>query len=228
MNADPLSTWLGFLMSPAAPESAMAPMELDGYLTGVIVSPDMLLPSLWLGGLWAKDEPIFDDQNQLQSVISAVMDHHNAIAAALHNGFEQLESNQPIAYCPLFLAGTDKPDHDVVRVWMRGFGKAMALDPEGWCAIAEDERLQPLLSPLIGFLDTNDQEFKPDENIDELLDEAAANIPRAVVVLRKIAQFQIQKRKAHRPNKAHRNDPCPCGSGVKYKRCCGAPQATPN
>jgi FkbM family methyltransferase len=25
-----------------------------------------------------------------------------------------------------------------------------------------------------------------------------------------------------------RNDPCPCGSGLKYKRCCGAGQASPN
>lgn len=24
------------------------------------------------------------------------------------------------------------------------------------------------------------------------------------------------------PNKAGRNDPCPCGSGKKYKKCCGA------
>jgi hypothetical protein len=31
MIADPLSTWLGFLTSPAAPRSAMSPMELDGY-----------------------------------------------------------------------------------------------------------------------------------------------------------------------------------------------------
>ena len=22
--------------------------------------------------------------------------------------------------------------------------------------------------------------------------------------------------------KANRNDPCPCGSGIKYKKCCGA------
>jgi uncharacterized protein len=24
------------------------------------------------------------------------------------------------------------------------------------------------------------------------------------------------------PDKAGRNDPCPCGSGKKYKKCCGA------
>jgi hypothetical protein len=29
----------------------------------------------------------------------------------------------------------------------------MALAPEGWCSIAEDERTQILLAPLIGFLE---------------------------------------------------------------------------
>jgi uncharacterized protein YecA (UPF0149 family) len=24
------------------------------------------------------------------------------------------------------------------------------------------------------------------------------------------------------PDKAGRNDPCPCGSGLKYKKCCAA------
>jgi hypothetical protein len=28
-------------------------------------------------------------------------------------------------------------------------------------------------------------------------------------------------------SKPSRNDPCPCGSGRKYKKCCGAPSATP-
>ena len=26
-------------------------------------------------------------------------------------------------------------------------------------------------------------------------------------------------------NKVGRNDPCPCGSGKKYKKCCGAPKS---
>jgi tetratricopeptide (TPR) repeat protein len=28
-------------------------------------------------------------------------------------------------------------------------------------------------------------------------------------------------------SKVGRNDPCPCGSGMKYKKCCGASQAAP-
>jgi uncharacterized protein len=227
MTADPLLTWLGFLTSPAAPKGAMSPMELDGYLTGIGVSPDLLLPSRWLDRIWGENEPTFDGLDQMQTVIAAVMDHYNAIIAALDAGFKQIEAKKTADYRPLYLAPSGKPNHDVVRTWVRGFGKAMALAPERWSSIAEDERLQPLLSPFIGFLDVADPDFEPADNIDELLDEAATTIPRATIILRKIAQFSTAPA-AGRRSKIGRNDPCPCGSGLKYKRCCGAGQASPN
>jgi uncharacterized protein len=227
MTADPLLTWLGFLTSPAAPKGAMSPMELDGYLTGIVVSPDLLLPSRWLDRIWGENEPTFDGLDQMQTVIAAVMDHYNAIIAALDAGFKQIEAKKTADYRPLYLAPSGKPNHDVVRTWVRGFGKAMALAPERWSSIAEDERLQPLLSPFIGFLDVADPDFEPADNIDELLDEAATTIPRATIILRKIAQFSTAPAAGQR-SKIGRNDPCPCGSGLKYKRCCGAGQASPN
>jgi uncharacterized protein len=225
MTAGPLSTWLDFLTSPAAQKGVMSPMELDGYLTGVVVSPDLLLPSRWLDMIWGENEPTFDGLDQMQTVIAAVMDHYNAIIAALDTGFKQIEARRTADYRPLFLAASDKPNHDVVRTWVRGFGKAMALAPKGWSSLAEDERLQPLLAPFIGFLDFKDPDFEPADNIDELLDEAATAIPRATIILRKIAQFSTAPA-ADRHGKIGRNDRCPCGSGLKYKRCCGAGRAS--
>ena len=205
----------------------MSPMELDGYLTGVVVSPDLIRPSRWLDRIWGENEPTFDGLDQLQTIIAAVMDHHNAIIAALDAGFKQIEAKQSADYRPLFLAIDDKPNHHVVRTWVRGFGKAMALAPARWSSIAEDERLQPLLSPFIGFMDVADPDFEPANNIDELLDEAALAIPRATIILRKIAQFSTA-RTAGRRSKIGRNNPCPCGSGRKYKRCCADDRALPN
>ena len=31
----------------------------------------------------------------------------------------------------------------------------------------------------------------------------------------------VQKQPVHKEHKVGRNDPCPCGSGLKYKKCCG-------
>jgi uncharacterized protein len=156
-----------------------------------------------------------------------VMEHYNAIIAALDAGFRQIEEKKAADYRPLYLAASGKPNHDVVRTWVRGFGKAMALAPERWSCLAEDERLQPLLTPFVGFLVVADPDFEPAENIDELLDEAATAIPRATIILRKIAQFSTAPT-AGRRSKIGRNDPCSCGSGLKYKRCCGAGRAPPN
>lgn len=78
--------------------------------------------------------------------------------------------------------------------------------------------------PLVGFIDTGDPEFEPAEDIDERLDHAAANIPRSILLLRKIAQLRARRAStagSARWTKVGRNDPCPCGSGKKYKRCCG-------
>ena len=200
-------------------------MELDGYLTGIVVSPDLLLPSRWLDRIWGENEPTFDSLDQMQTVIAAVMDHHNAIIAALDAGFKQIEAKRNADYRPLYLAASGKPNHDVVRTWVRGFGKAMALAPDRWSSLAEDERLQLLLMPLVGFVDFADPD-EPADNIDELLDEAATAIPRATSILRKIAQFSTARRRLR--GKIGRNDPCRCSSGLKYKRCCGAGRAYPN
>ncbi|MBQ7411533.1 MAG: SEC-C domain-containing protein [Clostridia bacterium] len=35
---------------------------------------------------------------------------------------------------------------------------------------------------------------------------------------------QAQPKQPVRVEKVGRNDPCPCGSGKKYKKCCGASQ----
>jgi uncharacterized protein len=53
---------------------------------------------------------------------------------------------------------------------------------------------------------------------------AAAQIPRAILLLKKIATIRASRPAArHLPHrtKIGRNDPCPCGSGMKFKRCCG-------
>ena len=57
-----------------------------------------------------------------------------------------------------------------------------------------------------------------------LLDDAAAAIPQTVIVLHKLAQICQDKNRRPTPRRDRigRNAPCPCGSGQKYKRCCGA------
>jgi uncharacterized protein len=126
---------------------------------------------------------------------------------------------------PLFLSGDQKPTHDAVRAWVHGFWKAMELAPETWSKLAEDERTKIVIAPFIGFFDLGklDPHEIPDD-IDNRLDEDAALIPRMILVLRKLARIRetgTRRAPLDRRTKVGRNDPCPCGSGKKYKRCCG-------
>ncbi|HUA56546.1 MAG TPA: UPF0149 family protein [Candidatus Sulfotelmatobacter sp.] len=224
---DTIEAWRRFLSSPAAPKTALSALELDGYLTGIIVAPEPapILPSAWIPGLWDGDEPIFDDLEQAQIALGAAIAHYNAIIAEIDRSLRRLEADRVSDYRPLFLTGDAKPSHNDVRSWVRGFSKAMALAPTAWTALAEDERTQPLIHPLVGFIETDDAEpFEMRDDADDLLDAAAALIPRTVTILRKITQMRQEEPPAqapHRRTKIGRNDPCSCGSGKKYKHCCG-------
>lgn len=83
MMADPIAVWSSFLASPEAPRTAMSALELDGYLTGVIVTPQAaaIRPSAWTARLWGADDPVFADEAQISAVFDAVMIQH---ASARH------------------------------------------------------------------------------------------------------------------------------------------------
>jgi len=220
---NPRASWLAFLASPAAPKRPMSVLELDGYLTGVIVAPTVIPPSLWMASLWVDEEPVFDNDAQIQSVLGGIGAMLNSLRTSIEQSLLRLEFERVCDYRPAFQATDGKPSHEAVRMWVRGFQRAMEFAPSEWHALAADDRTQVIVMPLIGFMDLGDETFEPAEDIDDRLDEAAAFIPRSVLLLRKIAQLRASRSGSERQtprDKIGRNDPCPCGSGKKFKRCC--------
>jgi uncharacterized protein len=189
------------------------------------VAQCLISPSRWIPRLWDDDEPVFEDDSQITTVLGAVMARYNAIGAEIDASLERLKATRICDYRPMFQPADGKAKHAAVRQWANGFWKAMALDPEGWSALGQDKRTQILIGPFVGFIQFDDPEFEPAENIEELLDAAAEGIPRALLILRKIGKMRGPKPLRLPeivPKKVGRNDPCPCGSGKKFKRCCAA------
>ena len=55
-----------YLMSEHSPDDSMGLSDLDGFLTGVIVGPELILPSEWLPVIWGGGEPEFETEEEMR------------------------------------------------------------------------------------------------------------------------------------------------------------------
>jgi len=178
MKHDHLAGWIRFLASTAAPPTAMRPLELEGYLTGLIVAPDLVPPSMGIEALWGEDEPVFDTADQFQAVLDSVMGYHNELIDTI--------DRQGAGWRPMFMDKSGTSDLDEAAIWVRGFWQAMSAVPASWSALAEDERTRILVQPFATFVDLGALHDEPlPDNIDEIRQESASLIPRVLPALRK-------------------------------------------
>ena len=148
-----------------------------------------------------------------------MMRHMNAIADMLVEEPEDFE--------PIFLERNyEGKTNTIVDEWCEGYMRAVALTADQWELDARE--IRKLFAPIMAFqgehvLQTHD--LYNDEEV-RVLQEA---IP---VSVRRIHSYWLSKRtpsEVRAPStaktapgipKVGRNDPCPCGSGKKYKKCC--------
>ena len=208
-----------FLMSDASPEDCMQLSDLDGFLTGIAIGPELVMPSEWLPAIWGGDEPVFESMEQAQTVIGTIMGRYNEILREL--------DTDPEGYEPVFWEG---PDGEVIAAdWAEGFVDAVRLRPEAWRPLLEDREALILLMPILALCGDAEGgsplELDPEEDAD-LLAQAPDLIPACVVGMHGFWKERRGQPKAGsgraKSAKVGRNDPCPCGSGRKYKRCCSA------
>jgi uncharacterized protein len=204
-------------------EEAMLLEELDGFVAGLVVCPDLIKPSEWLPFVWGTEggeEPAFDSLDHLNRVLGLVMEHYNDVARTL--------IDRPDRYGPLF--AVDERHNEILwELWIAGFEKAVKLRPAAWKPLlaADPETAQAMAGLLtLADVDRRDPHFSQ-EQLDALSAAAPDKIGPWVVVLNewRLAHSEL----GHIPPspfpapvaKVGRNDPCPCGSGKKYKKCCG-------
>lgn len=198
---------------------AMLVSQLDGFLTGIVVSPDLITPGRWIPLIWAGDEgdsePDFENEEDLQAFLNLVMIHYHAIIDALAH---------PGAYAPVLETDT-RTDETMWEMWIDGFAQAMALSPDGWARIDADDDAgcHAALKGIRTLRDFAEGDLALDDKEEDRWDaEAPDLIPIWVEMLHQWRVENDPRRPvAVRRTKVGRNDPCPCGSGKKYKKCCG-------
>ena len=202
-----------FLMSDRAPEDCMQLSDLDGFLTAIAVGPELSMPSEWLPVIWGEGEPVFENTEDAQSVIGAIMGRYNEIL--------RLIQDEPDAHGPLF---RETPDGQVVAAdWAEGFMDGVGLRRHAWRPLLESDEGIDLLTPIMAFL--HDEDGKPllEVEPEELVEIRKVAIDLIVPSVQAInGYWKAHRHPTTRASKTGRNDPCPCGSGRMYKRCCGA------
>ncbi len=217
-----------FLMSDATSDETMLLDALDGYLTAIVIGPSTLPTSRWYAGIWGSgkdDSPVFESTEQAIRIMNLIMRHYNSIVGSFQY--------DPDTHDPLFdylqIEGDDREYVDA-EMWAYGFMEGIALCQRDWQALLDDPKGKAWVNPirLLGSDDLSDEELslvETPEQREELalqIQESLGDIYRFWLPHRKaIHELMLASTYQRESPKVGRNDPCPCGSGKKFKKCCG-------
>jgi uncharacterized protein len=218
LGDDELDELDAFLASEATPPECMDISMLDGFLTALAVGPSPLPPELWMPVIWG-GEMRWSSQAQARRITGLIFRHANALLFYLRDEPDEFE---PL----LFENEVDGKRVPIVDEWCSGFVQGMALDEEGWQPFLDSEEGEELLYPILLYgTEAGWQELQNDPRMQERNAELVASLGDVVLAVQ--AHWLPQRKAASTlrrdGDKTGRNDLCPCGSGKKYKKCCGAP-----
>jgi uncharacterized protein len=241
-------------------EAPLSYERLLGFLSGVVLTPGLFLPSQWLQPMLDRYDIIFEDVGDASRLMGALMPLYNRIVDLKTQG----ENLCPID--PNLLAEQDAME-DVALDWGTGLHDALTHQPDLWVPEKPDRRIPEELRrglegaiPLLWALAEPDAipEIVPDpvpfqrsflselsdwreEQLstiwnEELQDKfvffCMCRLPEITGILQRYAAAYEKAVGTRGPayvpqapvrsDKVGRNEPCPCGSGKKYKKCCAS------
>jgi uncharacterized protein len=218
---------------------------LDGALTAVAAGAYQLPLSNWAGPLLGEEfERAYADPADVQGA-------HEALALRLAtlrrmlDGDALLDEPDALRLEPLLYSwgdGSELPEGQAQEpeaqallqggaLWAEGFLWAVTLFPDVW-AEPDDAEARSVLAELLGDIEAlllptpDDAPVPPAVEGEPPMSPREAAIDRALFAAQDLRLFWLE----HAPMPATRrvekqpgrNDPCPCGSGKKFKKCHGA------
>ncbi|MBC2768448.1 UPF0149 family protein [Pusillimonas minor] len=207
-------------------DDAMTLDMLDGFLHAIAIGPTTIHPAKWLPFALGLGGPMPPKASmaELNRVMDLVMRHYNGIISGLQSPHPEMT--------PTWAAQEYRGKmYDTAEGWAYGFVEGMNMCQDDWQPMLDTEKGAAWFRP-IGLLGADD--FSPDQ--DDLTKTPAQRakitqqIPPAVLNMYlywlpyREAIYEREIAKASKP-KVGRNEPCPCGSGKKFKKCCGAGDA---
>ena len=225
LTEDELEELEQFLLYELDTEEGMALDTLDGFLHAIVIGPVFIHPHEWLPMVWGTEDgetPPMPSVEAFNRVLQLVMRHYNGIVS----GFAM----QPPEFLPLWATCTfEEQEFDDAEGWAYGFCEGVKLSQPAWQALLDDSEGERWYRP-IGLLGGDDysadqMELTTTPAQRHVLAAAIGNnLPYIHAFWLPMREAINERQRAQRlSNKVGRNEPCPCGSGKKFKKCCGAP-----
>lgn len=213
-----------FLLYEVDCDEGMTLDTLDGYLHAIAIGPITLTPRQWMPGIWGEGEsmmPPVESMDKLNRILGLIMRMFNGIITGL-------EDDPPDIYPHWCVQEFRGREYDDAEGWAHGFSQGVRLCQAEWATLLQTSQGQAWYRP-IGLLGEDDFAAEQDAltKTPAMRSELALQIPAAVVAMYqhwlpyRRAVYEREVAKALQP-RAGRNEPCPCGSGKKFKKCCGA------
>lgn len=229
-----------FLNSPERPEDTLSIHGLRGALFAIASSPETIPPSEWLPIVLDADNIGFRNEGEADRILNHVMALYNEVNSAV---LERSTALPPgCAFDEDIFANFE--EGSTISQWSRGFAAG-----HDWLARVWDEYLYAELDDecgtavmILAFFATRqladscyadldlDRQKKQPESFEDFARTVRELFPEALAAYanlgRTLFEFHsdpagISTQPFIRGTKTGRNQPCPCGSGKKYKKCCG-------
>jgi uncharacterized protein len=175
-----------------------------GFLASVLSGPELVPPSTWLPVFLGDDD--FASEADARTGLDAIMRLWNGTAGQLRA--------DPAEVCP------DADDDEGIATFCKGYIRGAALHPS-WATNERGLALLGLLTALSGEIAESERRGPDDPPITDT--EAGLQEHRNALgayVTELFDLFASARVPVIAKPKAGRNEPCPCGSGKKYKKCC--------
>lgn len=217
-----------FLAQDSLQGRAMDVSMLEGFAAAMIVGPQMVPPSRWLCWVWDADagveSPEFESKDHANRIMGLVLRHYNAVARAF--------MDDPGSFEPLFHRG----ERWSVADWCAGFLLGQQFCDEQWNALMKEQLAW--FTPFV-MLGSDADDGAAGEETESYVQRWTDAVAPTLVKMHAHWRAAREQRPAgligdrfplgrqqepvrRSTPKAGRNDPCPCGSGKKFKKCCGA------
>ncbi len=192
-------------------EEGMAGLSYgNGLMTAVIVGPEPVQQIEWLPLLLNSSDATLDryDAELLRAML--LLEHGNII--------KSLRSRSK-PYEPFLWM--DDEGRLITRDWAEGFFAGMRLREEAWEQLRKDgaSGLFAMIAVLLQDERIDAELLKDDFDPKELFETALDTVPDFIEAFYRIREERLGEYRRFE-EKIGRNDPCPCGSGKKYKKCC--------